>query len=98
MVQLPAKSDRSPTPLVTDRWVEAAWEDYLALMERSQDCKVQRYYLGDRAAQVPQGRSILEMEQAMAPDLAIEIADSSLADDLGQKRCSTKGRAFENIG
>ncbi|RMF65712.1 MAG: Uma2 family endonuclease [Cyanobacteria bacterium J069] len=44
------------------------------------------YYVGDRAALAPQGRTIANLDDTPPPDLAIEIADSSLADDLGTKR------------
>lgn len=44
------------------------------------------YYVGDRAALAPQGRAIANLDDTPPPDLAIEIADSSLADDLGTKR------------
>jgi Uma2 family endonuclease len=44
------------------------------------------YYVGDRAALAPQGSSIANLEQVPPPDVAIEIADSSLNDDLGKKR------------
>jgi len=44
------------------------------------------YYVGDRATLAPQGRAIANLDDTPPPDLAIEIADSSLADDLGTKR------------
>ncbi len=45
------------------------------------------YYVGERAAAAPQGSSIVTLDDATPPpDLAIEIADSSLNDDLGKKR------------
>jgi Uma2 family endonuclease len=44
------------------------------------------YYVGDRATLAPQGRAIANLDNTPPPDLAIEIADSSLADDLGTKR------------
>ncbi len=44
------------------------------------------YYVGDRATLAPQGRAIASLDDTPPPDLAIEIADSSLADDLGTKR------------
>jgi len=42
--------------------------------------------VGDRATLAPQGRAIANLDDTPPPDLAIEIADSSLADDLGTKR------------
>jgi Uma2 family endonuclease len=44
------------------------------------------YYVGDRTALAPQGSSIVNLEAVPPPDLAIEIADSSINDDLGKKR------------
>ena len=42
------------------------------------------YYVGD--GQVPTGSSIVDLTDYPVPDLAIEIADSSLSEDLGKKR------------
>ncbi len=44
------------------------------------------YYVGDRATLAPQGSSITNLDEVPAPDLAIEVADSSLDADLGKKR------------
>jgi Uma2 family endonuclease len=44
------------------------------------------YYVSDRASSAPQGGSIVNLDQVPLPDLAIEVADSSLNDDLGKKR------------
>jgi Uma2 family endonuclease len=44
------------------------------------------YYIGDRVPLAPQGSGIADLSATPAPDLAIEIADSSLEDDLGRKR------------
>jgi Uma2 family endonuclease len=44
------------------------------------------YYVGDRVALAPQGSSIANLDQTASPDLAVEVADSSLNDDLGKKR------------
>jgi Uma2 family endonuclease len=44
------------------------------------------YYIGERAQMVPTGTAIANLDNTPAPDLAIEIADSSLADDKGEKR------------
>ncbi|UIE37678.1 Uma2 family endonuclease [Leptodesmis sichuanensis] len=44
------------------------------------------YYVGDRTPLAPQGSSIVNLDQVPPPDLAIEIADSSINDDLGKKR------------
>ena len=44
------------------------------------------YYVGERVKLAPQGSSIVDLDALATPDLAIEIADTSLNDDLGQKR------------
>lgn len=44
------------------------------------------YYIGERVDLAPTGSSVVDLDSNAAPDLAIEIADTSLADDLGQKR------------
>ena len=44
------------------------------------------FYLGDSVNASPTGREIADLDNYSPPDLAIEIADSSLADDLGMKR------------
>ncbi|MBW4690367.1 MAG: Uma2 family endonuclease [Lyngbya sp. HA4199-MV5] len=44
------------------------------------------YYVGDRTALVPQGSTIANLDEISPPDLAIEVADSSLDADLGKKR------------
>lgn len=43
------------------------------------------YYIG-RVQLAPTGSSVVNLDNNSPPDLAIEIADTSLADDLGQKR------------
>ena len=42
------------------------------------------YYIGGTIA--PTGSSVVDLDNNSPPDLVIEIADTSLADDLGQKR------------
>ncbi len=44
------------------------------------------YYVGARAELAPKGSSIANLDEVPGPDLAVEIADSSLGDDLGRKR------------
>jgi len=44
------------------------------------------YYLGDRARVIPTGTGIVNLDQYPAPNLVIEVAKSSLLDDLGIKR------------
>ena len=44
------------------------------------------YYIGDHAQLAPDETSVVDLNSTPAPDLMIEIGDSSLADDLGRKR------------
>jgi Uma2 family endonuclease len=44
------------------------------------------YYIGENADVIPWGTSIIDLEIYPAPDLVIEVANSSLADDKGEKR------------
>ena len=44
------------------------------------------YYIGDRVQTAPRGSSVVNLDSLASPDLALEIADSSLIDDLGTKR------------
>ncbi len=44
------------------------------------------YYIGERSQLAPTGTAIANLDNVPPPDLAIEVADTSLADDLGAKR------------
>lgn len=44
------------------------------------------FYIGDNANIIPSGTNIINLEQYSPPDLVIEIANTSLADDQGEKR------------
>ncbi|MDZ7960666.1 MAG: Uma2 family endonuclease [Aulosira sp. DedQUE10] len=44
------------------------------------------YYLRERAQAIPAGTGIVNLDRYPAPDLVIEIAKTSLLDDLGTKR------------
>ena len=44
------------------------------------------YYIGDFAQAIPYGTSIIDINRYPPPDLAIEISNTSLRDDLGEKR------------
>jgi Uma2 family endonuclease len=44
------------------------------------------YYIGDRAQSIPRGTKIVDLNQYSPPDLALEVSDSTLSDDLGNKR------------
>jgi Uma2 family endonuclease len=51
------------------------------------------YYVGDRAQSIPWGTGVVDLDIYPAPDLAIEIANSSWADDVGKKRL-----IYEDLG
>lgn len=60
----------------------------------SQDCQPDvSYYIGENADIIPWGTSIINLETYPAPDLVIEVANTSLADDKGEKRL-----LYEDIG
>ncbi|NJK75896.1 MAG: Uma2 family endonuclease [Richelia sp. CSU_2_1] len=44
------------------------------------------YYIEERAKFAPRGTSIASLDVTPPPDLVIEVADSTLADDIGEKR------------
>ncbi len=44
------------------------------------------YYVGERAKLAIKGTSVIDLDNYPAPELVIEIASTSLADDLGKKR------------
>jgi Uma2 family endonuclease len=51
------------------------------------------YYIGDRARVIPSGTGIVNLDRYPAPNLAIEVAKTSLLDDLGTKRA-----LYEELG
>lgn len=51
------------------------------------------YYIGSRVNLAPTGSSIVDLDNNQPPDLVIEIADTSLSDDLGAKRI-----LYEDLG
>lgn len=51
------------------------------------------YYLGDRAQAIPSGTGIVNLDQYPAPNLVIEVARTSLLDDVGTKRA-----LYEELG
>lgn len=44
------------------------------------------YYIGANSDIIPWGTTIVDLDQYPAPDLAIEIASTSISDDIGEKR------------
>ncbi|MCF2147219.1 Uma2 family endonuclease [Desmonostoc muscorum LEGE 12446] len=59
-----------------------------------QDCQPDvAYYLRERAQTIPAGTGIVNLDRYPAPDLVIEIAKTSLLDDLGTKRS-----VYEELG
>jgi Uma2 family endonuclease len=51
------------------------------------------YYLAEQADTVPYGTSIIDLERYSPPNLVIEVAKTSLADDKGEKRI-----LYEDLG
>lgn len=51
------------------------------------------YYLGSRAQAIPSGTGIVNLDHYPAPNLVIEVAKSSLLDDVGIKRA-----LYEELG
>ncbi|MDJ0534452.1 MAG: Uma2 family endonuclease [Xenococcaceae cyanobacterium MO_207.B15] len=51
------------------------------------------YYIGDNAEAIPWGTGIVDISQYPAPDLVIEVSNTSLSDDLGKKRL-----LYEDLG
>lgn len=51
------------------------------------------YYIGENADAIPWGTSIINLNDYPAPDLVIEVANTSLSDDIGQKRL-----LYEDLG
>ncbi|MBV8885950.1 MAG: Uma2 family endonuclease [Chroococcidiopsidaceae cyanobacterium CP_BM_RX_35] len=51
------------------------------------------YYINERVQLAPQGSSVVDLDSNQPPDLAIEVAHTSLADDLGAKRM-----LYEDLG
>lgn len=51
------------------------------------------YYIIDNVKLAPRGSSIVNLDQTLSPDLVIEIANSSLGNDLGLKRI-----LYEDLG
>ncbi|RCJ14690.1 hypothetical protein A6S26_11375 [Nostoc sp. ATCC 43529] len=142
------------TPLVTDTWIKATWDEYIELIENpayekakgyyhnehmriemppigndhasdhgiimyavylfasikgitlngKDNCTYRKtgfneaqpdasYYIGDNANVIPYGTSIVNLDIYPPPDLLIEVANTSLADDLGNKRL-----LYEDLG
>lgn len=44
------------------------------------------YYIGDNSQVIPWGTSIINLDRYPPPELVIEVANTSLADDQGEKR------------
>jgi Uma2 family endonuclease len=51
------------------------------------------YYIGDTADAIPWGTRVINLDLYPLPSLVIEISDTSLADDLGEKRLQ-----YEDLG
>lgn len=55
----------------------------LGLQECYPDCS---YYVGENVSLIPKQTKIVDLNKYPAPDLAIEISDSTLCSDIGNKR------------
>jgi Uma2 family endonuclease len=44
------------------------------------------YYARDNASAIPWGVGVVNLDEYLAPDLVIEVSNTSLSDDLGEKR------------
>lgn len=51
------------------------------------------YYIGDRARLIPRGTTVIDLHRFPAPDLVIEVAATTLLDDIGTKRA-----LYEELG
>lgn len=51
------------------------------------------YYVGDRTQLIPRGTSVIDLDRFPAPDLVIEVAATTLLDDIGTKRA-----LYEELG
>ncbi len=51
------------------------------------------YYVGSNANCIPQGTRIVDLDHYPLPDLVIEVADTTLSDDIGAKRLQ-----YEELG
>lgn len=51
------------------------------------------FYMGENVDSIPWGTSIINLEEYPAPNLVIEVANTSLGDDLGTKRL-----LYEDLG
>ncbi|NJL38187.1 MAG: Uma2 family endonuclease [Leptolyngbyaceae cyanobacterium RM2_2_4] len=51
------------------------------------------YYIGDRAQLIPRGTSVIDLNRFPPPDLVIEVASTTLLDDIGIKRT-----LYEDLG
>jgi Uma2 family endonuclease len=51
------------------------------------------YYAGDNSKAIPTGTRVINLDVYPLPDLVVEIADTSLADDQGEKRLQ-----YESLG
>ena len=51
------------------------------------------YYIGDRAQSIPRGTAVIDLNRFPPPDLVIEVAVTTLLDDIGIKRA-----LYEKLG
>lgn len=51
------------------------------------------YYIGDNANCIPKGTRVVNLDEYPKPDLVVEVSDTTLSDDKGEKRLQ-----YEEIG
>lgn len=78
------RSQSYPDPRINKLHVPAGFED--AQPDSA-------YYIGDNADAIPWGTTIIDLDTYPPPDLVIEVANTSLADDQGVKRL-----LYEDLG
>jgi len=77
------------TKLPTDTWVVAIWDGDNSTYQKTGYQEAQpdvSYYANENADAVPWGTSVINLDNYPPPDLVIEVANTSLADDKGEKR------------
>jgi Uma2 family endonuclease len=93
---------QTQTPL--DTWLPAPGEEFVKIADDPASAKLKGYYYdgrmrfepmstGERADAIPWGTQVIDLDLYPLPNLAIEISDISLADDLGEKRLQ-----YEELG
>lgn len=71
-----------------------AWDNCTYRKAGVRECQPDvSYYVGERAQIIPWGTATIDLDRYPPPDLVIEVANTSLIDDIGQKRL-----LYEDLG